>query len=79
MLARAGGAPCVHEPRMTSAATQPSLTAYARLVCQSIVLKDRLFLGRQQLAVGLERRCILHLLLGEGDLEIPRTDSRARA
>src|SRR5690349_6777068 len=40
-----------------SAAGQPPLTASARLVCQAIVVKDRLFVSRQQLAVGLDRRC----------------------
>src|SRR5579863_9519414 len=59
-----------------SAAGQPPFTASARLVCQAIVVKDRLFVSRKQLAIGLDRRCVLHLLPVEGDLEITRTDSR---
>src|SRR6185437_10457115 len=35
--------------------------------------KDRLFAGRWQLAVGVARRGILHLLRVVADLEVPRT------
>src|SRR5271169_6164898 len=59
-----------------SAAGQPPLTASARLVCQAVVLKDRRLVARRQLAVGVDRRGILHLLLVVGDLEVARTHSR---
>ena len=39
-------------PGRTSAAAQPPLTPSARLVCQAIVLKDRLLVLRLQLVVG---------------------------
>ncbi len=60
-----------------SAAGQPPLTAAARLICQAIVLKDRLFVARRQLAVSADRRGILHLLPVIGDLEVPRALSRS--
>src|SRR5215470_11128053 len=34
------------------------------------------FVGRQQLAVGVDRRCVLHLLLVIGDLEVSRAHGR---
>src|ERR1051326_609193 len=55
-----------------SAAGPPPLTAGARLVCQAVVLKDRLFVARRQLAVGADRWGILDLALIVGDLEVPR-------
>src|SRR5215472_290923 len=60
----------------TSAAAKPALTASARLVGQAIVTKDRPFVARDQLAVGIDRRRILHLLLAVGDPEIPGPDGR---
>ena len=55
-----------------SATGQPPLAGGARLVGQAIVLENGLFLGRWQLAVGADRRGILHLLLVVNDLEVPR-------
>src|SRR5215472_349885 len=62
--------------QQASAAAQPPLTAGAGLVGQAIVRKDRLFVSRQQLAVGVDRRCVLHSLLVIGDLEVARAHSR---
>src|SRR6266581_679471 len=59
-----------------SAAGQPPLTATAWLVGQAVVLEDRLFVARGQLAVGADRRGILHLLLVVADLEVPRAHGR---
>src|SRR6266568_791013 len=59
-----------------SAAGQPPLPAAPRLVGQAIVLKDRLFIARRQLAVGADRRGVLHQLPAVADLHIPRAHGR---
>src|SRR6516165_5299350 len=61
---------------VTSAAAQPPLTASARLVGQAVVFEDRFLVLRDQLAVGVDRGRVLHLLLGVQDLEVPWTHSR---
>jgi hypothetical protein len=40
------------------------------------VLEDRLFIARGQLAVGADRRGVLHLLLVVGDLDVCRAYGR---
>src|ERR1700722_14581713 len=59
-----------------SAAGQPPLTAGSRLVRQEVVLEDRLFIACRQLAVGADRRGVLHLLPVVGDLDVPGTYDR---
>src|ERR1700691_1419710 len=59
-----------------STAGQPPLASAARLVGQAVVLEDRLFVARGQLAVGADRRGIFHLLLVVGDLDVSRTHRR---
>src|SRR6476659_9715181 len=59
------------------APAQPPLAGGARLVGQAVVLEDGLFLGHGELAVGVDRGGILHLLLVVRDLEVPGAHGRA--
>src|SRR5690242_6560277 len=59
------------------AAAQPPLAGGARLVGQAVVREDGLFPGGGQLAVGVDRGGVLHLLLVVGDLEVPGAHGRA--
>src|ERR1035437_8467902 len=62
---------------LVSAARETPFAPAARLVAQVVVFEDRLFVTGWQLPVGVDRRCVLHLALGVGDLEVPRTHRRA--
>ena len=58
------------------AAGQASLAAGARLVGQAVMPEDRFLVAGRQLAVGIDRGGILHLLLVETDLDVSGADSR---
>src|SRR5689334_1616801 len=59
-----------------SAAGQLPLTTSTRLVCEAVVLIDRLFVAHRQLAIGPDRGRVLDLPLVVGDLDVARTHCR---
>src|SRR5271166_376042 len=63
-------------PLGRSAAGHQARAASARLVSQTVMPENRLFVASRQLAIGDDRRALLNLLLVEANLEVSRAHGR---